>query len=176
MRVLAVMAWLVVATSAWAQGFYEIKEKDIEGQELPLSNFKGKVVLVVNIASQCGFTPQLEELQALQAKYASRGFTVLGVPSNEFGEQTPENDQGMKEFCQKKYNVNFPLLAKGRVNGPERRPLYQYLLKQKASSGDIGWNFIKIMVNKHGEVIDRWTSLTAPSSPRVITTLEKALE
>lgn len=161
---------------AQAASFYEIVEKDINGKELKLSSFKGKVVLVVNIASQCGFTPQLEDLQKLQSEYGSKGFTVLGVPSNEFGGQTPEADQDMKEFCQKKYNVNFPLLAKGKVNGKERRPLYTFLTGSKKTSGDIGWNFVKFMVGKDGQIIDRWTSMTTPKSESIVKALELALK
>ena len=175
MRLLAVMALVLVWGQALA-GFHDVVERDIDGKEFKLDSLKGKVVLVVNIASQCGFTPQLEDLQKLQATYSSRGFTVLGVPSNEFGEQTPENDQGMKEFCQKKYNVNFPLLSKGKVNGRDRRPLYQFLLSQKLVSGDIGWNFVKFLVGKDGKVIDRWTSLTGPTSAGITEALERALK
>jgi len=161
---------------AQAASFHEIVEKDINGTEMKLSSLKGKVILVVNIASQCGFTPQLEELQKLQSEYASKGFTVLGVPSNEFGGQTPEADQDMKEFCQKKYNVNFPLLSKGKVNGKERRPLYTFLTSNKKTSGDIGWNFVKFMVGKDGQIIDRWTSITTPKSESIVKALEQALK
>jgi glutathione peroxidase len=169
-------ALLLLTLPSWAANFHDIVEKDIDGKELKLSDFKGKSVLVVNIASQCGFTGQLEDLQKLQAKYAAQGFTVLGVPSNEFGEQTPENDQGMKEFCQKKYNVNFPLLSKGKVNGKERRPLYQFLTANKKTSGDIGWNFVKFLVDKNGKIVDRWSSMTNPSSDSITKALEASLK
>jgi glutathione peroxidase len=159
-----------------AASFHDIVEKDINGKELKLSTLKGKVVLIVNIASQCGFTPQLEDLQKLQTQYGDKGFTVLGVPSNEFGGQTPEGDQDMKEFCQKKYNVNFPLLSKGKVNGKERRPLYKFLTDNKKTEGDIGWNFVKFMVDKNGKIIDRWTSTTTPVSESITKALELALK
>lgn len=173
MRFLFVFCLLISA--AWAD-FHKIIEKDIDGNELKLDQFKGKVVLVVNIASQCGFTSQLEDLQKLQRLYEAKGFTVLGVPSNEFGEQTPEDDQGMKEFCQKKYNVNFPLLSKGKVNGEGKRPLYGFLTEQKKSKGDIGWNFVKILVDKRGRVVDRWTSMTNPLSNSVTKVIEQTLK
>ncbi|MBY0517950.1 MAG: glutathione peroxidase [Bacteriovoracaceae bacterium] len=167
------LAW---SLPVFASNFHQLVEKDIDGKEFKMDTLKGKVVLVVNIASQCGFTPQLEDLQKLQTKYAARGFTVLGVPSNEFGEQTPENDQGMKEFCQKKYNVNFPLLSKGKVNGKERRPLYKFLTDQEKSKGDIGWNFVKFLVNKNGDVVDRWTSSTGPLADSVTKEIETNLK
>jgi glutathione peroxidase len=176
MRLSAIFALCMLCLPVWAASFHEIVEKDIDGKEIKLDQFKGKVVLVVNIASQCGFTPQLEDLQKLQTKYADKGFTVLGVPSNEFGEQTPENDQGMKEFCQKKYNVNFPLLSKGKVNGKDRRPLYTFLTSTKKTSDDIGWNFVKFMVGKDGKILDRWASTTGPMSSSITNTLEKALK
>lgn len=176
MRLSAFFALYMLCLPVWAASFHDIVEKDIDGKEIKLDQFKGKVVLVVNIASQCGFTPQLEDLQKLQTKYAEKGFTVLGVPSNEFGEQTPENDQGMKEFCQKKYNVNFPLLSKGKVNGKDRRPLYKFLTSNKKNGEDIGWNFVKFMVGKDGNVIDRWASMTGPMSSNITQALEKALK
>ncbi len=173
MRILALLSFLTLATSAFGQTVYDIKEKDIEGKELALSSFKGKVLLIVNIASQCGFTGQLEDMQKLHAKYQDKGLVVLGVPSNEFGGQTPEDDQGMKEFCQKKYSVNFPLLSKGKVNGEGRRPLYRFLISQK--SGDISWNFAKFLVGKDGKVIERWGSMTGPLSGDVTKAIERAL-
>lgn len=176
MRLSAFFALYMLCLPVWAASFHDIVEKDIDGKEIKLDQFKGKVVLVVNIASQCGFTPQLEDLQKLQTKYADKGFTVLGVPSNEFGEQTPENDQGMKEFCQKKYSVNFPLLSKGKVNGKDRRPLYKFLTANKKTGEDIGWNFVKFMVGKDGQVIERWASIAGPMSDGITKTLEKALK
>jgi glutathione peroxidase-family protein len=159
-----------------ASSFHGIVEKDIEGKEFKLEELKGKVVLIVNIASQCGFTGQLDDLQKLHTQYKDRGLVVLGVPSNEFGGQTPENDQGMKDFCQKKYSVNFPLLAKGKVNGDERRPLYKYLVSQEAGKGDVGWNFVKFLVNKEGKVIERWSSMTNPQSKAITKKIDELLQ
>lgn len=171
---------LLVLLSAplWAAPFYQIVEKDIEGNPYKLEQLKGKPVMVVNIASQCGFTPQLEDLKKLYEKYKDRGFVLLGVPSNEFGGQTPEDDQGMKEFCQKKYSVKFPLLAKGLVNGKEPRPLYQFLKNEsgKDFSGDIGWNFVKFLVSKDGKVLKRWSSMTKPLDSEVTKEIEKQLK
>lgn len=176
MKKLSLVFALLLALPAWGQALYQIEEKDINGQPLKLSEFKGKAVLVVNIASQCGFTSQLEDLQKLQTQYAAKGFTVLGVPSNEFGGQTPEGDQEMKEFCQKKYNVNFPLLSKGEVNGKNRRPLYKLLTAEKKTSGDIGWNFTKFLVDKKGAVVARWSSMTSPTSTDITKAIEAAIK
>jgi glutathione peroxidase-family protein len=164
---------LFLASPLRASEFYALKEKSIEGTALDFSNFKGKAVLVVNIASQCGFTGQLADLEKLSQKYAQKGLVILGVPSNEFGGQTPESDQAMKEFCQKKYQVSFPLLAKGEVNGKDRRPLYQFLTKNKNYADDIGWNFVKFLISPKGEVVGRWSSMTNPLSNDFQKTLAK---
>ena len=164
-----------LSLNAWSQSIHTIVEKNIDGKEYNLSELKGKVVLVVNIASQCGFTGQLEDLQVLQSTYQDKGLVVLGVPSNEFGGQTPEGDAEMKEFCQKKYKVNFPLLSKGKVNGADRRPLYKILTANKNTSGDIGWNFVKFLVNKDGQVVERWSSMTSPTSKDVKQAIDKLL-
>ncbi len=149
---------LALSAQAWAVPFHDLTEKDIDGKAYPLAALKGKSVLVVNIASQCGYTDQLADLQKLHAKYASRGFIVLGVPSNDFGGQTPEDDQGMKEFCQKKYNVAFPLLSKGPVKGDAKRPLYAHLTGESAKKGEVTWNFTKFLVNGDGVVVGRWSA------------------
>ena len=176
------MKWVLLASvfsvfslAAKADSIHKIVEKDIDGKEFKMAQLKGKVVLIVNIASQCGFTGQLEDLQSLHANYQDKGLVVLGVPSNEFGGQTPEADGEMKEFCQKKYSVKFPLLSKGKVNGSERRPLYKTLTANKKTSGDIGWNFVKFLVNKEGEVVERWSSMTSPTSKEVKQAIDKLL-
>lgn len=165
----------LLTAGAWAESIHKIVEKDIDGKEFKLSELKGKVVLIVNIASQCGFTGQLEDLQTLHASYQDKGVVVLGVPSNEFGGQSPEADGEMKEFCQKKYKVKFPLLSKGKVNGSERRPLYKALTANKKTEGDIGWNFVKFLVNKEGEVVERWSSMTNPTSKDIKEAINKLL-
>ena len=178
MRFLVSSFVLAFTFAASALPFYQTVEKDIEGKELKLSSFKGKPVLVVNIASQCGYTPQLEDLEKLSAKYKAKGLVVLGVPSNEFGGQTPEDDQGMKEFCQKKYSVKFPLLNKGMVNGPSPRPLYKFLKTEagKDFEGDIKWNFEKFLVGPDGKVVKRWASDTKPMDLALTGEIEKLLK
>lgn len=175
MKHIVVVLLSVLSLNAWSKSIHGIKEKSIDGKEYDLSELKGKVVLIVNIASQCGFTGQLEDLQVLQSSYQDKGLVVLGVPSNEFGGQSPEGDAEMKEFCQKKYKVNFPLLSKGKVNGADRRPLYKVLTDNKKTSGDIGWNFVKFLVNKNGEVVERWSSMTSPTSKNVKEAIDKLL-
>ena len=176
--IMAALVLLLQVTPIYAANFFEIQDKDIDGKEIKMETFKGKVLLIVNIASQCGFTGQLEDLQIIQDQYKTKNFTVIGVPTNDFGGQTPENDQGMKEFCQKKYNVNFPLLQKATIIGKEKRPLYKFLTEEagKKVQGEVGWNFVKFLVDKDGKVVDRFTSLTNPSSGTVKKAIEKLLK
>lgn len=178
MRTIIYSFFFALSLSANAATFHSIVEKSIDGKEYKLADLKGKVVLVVNIASQCGFTPQLDDLQKLNTTYKDRGVVVLGVPSNDFGGQTPEDDQGMKEFCQKKYNVNFPLLSKGAVKGKETRPLYSFLTQESGESfeGEIGWNFVKFLVDKNGKVVKRWSSMTNPLDKSVTSEIDKLLK
>jgi glutathione peroxidase-family protein len=154
----AFLILLALSTQVFAIPFHQVVEKDIDGKAYPLSALKGKPVLVVNIASQCGYTDQLSDLQKVHQKYVSQGLVVLGVPSNDFGGQTPEDDAGMKEFCQKKYNVAFPLLSKGPVKGSGKRALYTYLADESAKKGDVTWNFTKFLVNGEGVVVARWSA------------------
>lgn len=162
----------------YAQDFYTITDKTIKGEEIKMDVYKGKVLLIVNIASQCGFTSQLDDLQKLYDKYQAQGLVVLGVPTNDFGEQTPEDDKGMAEFCSKTYNVKFPLLKKGTILGKDQRPLYTFLTKKsdKDFQGDVGWNFVKFLVSKEGKVVDRFTSLVNPMNKSVTEAIEKQLK
>jgi glutathione peroxidase len=164
-------------TSAFAGDFYSIKETDIKGKEFNLSQFKGKTVLVVNIASQCGFTGQLEDLEKLYKKYQDKNFVVLGVPTNDFGGQTPEDDKSMLEFCQKNYNVTFPVLTKKTIKGQDKRELYKFLTEKSSKDfqGEVGWNFVKFLVNKDGVVVARFTSYVNPTSKDITQAIEKNL-
>jgi glutathione peroxidase-family protein len=149
--------------SVYAQ-FANLKEKDINGSDFSFASLKGKKVIVVNIASQCGYTDQLEGLQKLYTGLKDKGFVVLGVPTNDFGGQTPEDDKGMKEFCQKKYAVTFPLLSKATILGKDKRPLYKWLTEQspKDFQGDVKWNFEKFIIDEQGLVKARFRSGTSP--------------
>lgn len=171
------LAFLFLATSAFARDFYSIKDKSIQGQDISMSTFKDKVVLVVNIASQCGYTPQLEKLEALYQRYKAKNFVVLGVPTNDFKGQTPEDDKGMLEFCQKNYSATFPILTKKTVQGEQKRELYKYLTQEtpKEFKGEIVWNFEKFLINKKGQVVDRRHPKVDPMDPDLVKKIESLL-
>lgn len=175
MRFLAALLFLV--NVAFAQDFYAIKEKSIKGDEYKMESLKGKTVLVVNIASQCGYTKQLEGLESLYKKYQEKNFLVLGVPTNDFWGQTPEDDKEMLEFCQKNYNVTFPILTKSTIKGKEKRELYKFLTEKtpKEFKGEVSWNFEKFLVNKEGKVIGRYGSSTKPDDSKLIQAIESQI-
>lgn len=148
----------------------------LDGQELPLAPFAGKVLLVVNVASKCGLTPQYEGLEKLQQQFQSRGFSVLGLPCNQFAGQEPGTAQEIQAFCSSTYGASFPLTAKIEVNGPGRHALYTLLAGEGAEfPGDITWNFEKFLVGKDGRVLARFSPRTTPDDPLLIQTIEKAL-
>lgn len=176
MRLLTLIS-LLLSSISYAS-IFNIKDTTINGEAFQFSQFKGKVVLVVNIASQCGFTGQLNDLEMLYNKYRSQNFVVLGVPTNDFGGQTPENDKEMLEFCQKKYNVSFPLLSKKTIKGKEKRELYKFLTERsgKDLEGEVFWNFEKFLIDKNGKVIARYRSITGPNNSDLREKIEKALK
>ena len=156
--------------------FHDMKLKALDGQELPLAPFKGQVVLVVNVASKCGLTPQYAALETLYQKYKSQGFNVLGLPCNQFAGQEPGTQEEIQEFCSLNYGVTFTLGDKLDVNGPQRHSLYRLLAGEGAEfPGDITWNLEKFLVGKNGGVIARFSPRTAPDDPAVIQAIEKAL-
>lgn len=169
------LALLFLVNVAFAQDFYAIKDKSIKGDEFKMESLKGKTVLVVNIASQCGYTSQLEGLESLYKKYQAKNFVVLGVPTNDFGGQTPEDDKGMLEFCQKNYNVTFPVLTKSTVLGKEKRELYKFLTSGQYK-GEVSWNFEKFLVNKDGKVVGRYGSSTKPDDSKLTKAIESSLK
>jgi len=147
--------------------FHDLKAELPNGETYPFEELKGKVVLVVNVASQCGFTPQYKGLQALYDKYKEKDFVILGFPCNQFGGQDPATDEEIGEFCQLNHGVNFPLMKKSEVNGDDANEVFKYLKSQK--SGLLGlsrikWNFEKFLIDKQGKVVNRWASTTAPSA------------
>ena len=146
--------------------FYDYSANLNDGKLKKLSAYKGKVLLVVNTASQCGFTPQYKGLQELYAKYKDRGFAVLGFPCDQFGHQEPGDDEEIKSFCETNYGVDFPLFAKIEVNGENAHPLYTFLKSEKGGLlGDaIKWNFTKFLIDKQGNVVERYAPLTQPDS------------
>ncbi|NJM41984.1 MAG: glutathione peroxidase [Anaerolineae bacterium] len=149
--------------------------KDAKNNDQPLSAYKGNVMLIVNVASKCGHTPQYAGLQALYEKYQGQGFTVLGFPCNQFGEQEPGSMEEILTFCSTQYDVSFPIFSKVDVNGDERSPLYAKLT-QTPPEGDIGWNFEKFLVGRNGNVVARFSSRTKPDNAELVAAVEAALK
>ena len=157
-------------------GIYDFTAQSLAGEEVPLRQFEGQVLLIVNTASACGFTPQYKGLEELYRALSPRGFSVLGFPCNQFGSQEPGTDAEIKEFCSSKYNVTFPLFDKIEVNGPNRHPLYTSLAgKDSPYPGDIKWNFSKFLISRDGKIIKRYDSKVVPDSPEVTAAIEAAL-
>ena len=172
--------FLFLSTSISAAAtIHDFTLNSIDGQPTPLAQFKGKVVLIVNVASRCGFTPQYAGLEALYTKYKDRGLVVLGFPANNFLWQEPGTNEEIKAFCTRKYNVTFPMFAKVSVKGADTTPLYQFLTDKKANpstGGAIGWNFTKFLADRNGKVIARFASKVAPESAELINAIEAALK
>jgi glutathione peroxidase len=165
---------MTLATQAGS--IQNIPLKDIDGKETSLNAYKGKVLLIVNVASKCGLTPQYQALESLSEKYKDKGLVVLGFPCNQFAGQEPGTNEEIKQFCSTKYNVTFPLFDKIEVNGPNRHPLYTALAgKESPFPGDIKWNFNKFLIGRHGEILKRFEPKTTPDSPEVIEAIESAL-
>jgi glutathione peroxidase len=158
----------ITAPTRWrlsVQNIYDFKANSISGKEISLSDFKGKVLLVVNTASQCGFTPQYDGLEELYKKHSAQGLEILGFPCNQFGSQEPGTDSEIASFCTTRFSVNFPMFSKIDVNGANQHPLYEYL--KKAAKGVLGteaikWNFTKFLVSRQGKVLHRYAPTTAP--------------
>jgi glutathione peroxidase len=148
--------------------------RTIDGADQSLTDFRGNVLLIVNTASACGFTPQYAGLEKLHETYEPRGLRVLGFPSNDFGRQEPGTEQEIKTFCSTQYNVTFPLFSKITVKGPSKHPLYAFLT-QAPPAGDVKWNFAKFLVGKDGKVIARYDSSVTPQDPALLAQIEKAL-
>jgi glutathione peroxidase len=166
-------------TAPMNKSIYNFKMKNIDGKDVNLKSYKGKVVMVVNVASKCGYTPQYEQLEATYKKYKDQGFVILGFPANNFHAQEPGTNEEIKQFCTAKYGVTFPMFAKISVKGDDTDPLYQYLTSKDQDpkfGGDITWNFNKFLIDKHGNIIDRFDSKIKPDDPSVTTALESALK
>lgn len=161
-----------------ANSIYEFEVLDIDGNRVSLADYRGKVVMFVNTASQCGYTPQYEGLQKIYDRYKDRGFVILGFPANNFGGQEPGSNEEIKEFCTLRYKVTFPMFAKISVKGEDQHPLYAYLTSNKANpefAGEITWNFNKFLANDKGEIVARFASKETPESPEVTKAIESAL-
>ena len=149
--------------------------KKIDGKEKDLSGYNGKVVLVVNVASQCGYTSQYAGLQKLYDTFKDKGFVILGFPANDFGAQEPGSDSEIASFCSKNYGVTFDMFSKITVKGSGKAPLYKTLTEASNPSGEVGWNFEKFLIDRNGEVIGRFKSGVSPQDPVLITAIEAAL-
>lgn len=162
-----------------AKGPLDVEMETLDGKKVNLAKkYKGKVVLLVNVASKCGKTPQYEPLQALNEKYGKKGLAVVGVPCNQFGKQEPGTAKQIEEFCTKNYGVTFDMLAKVDVNGKEAAPLYQYLTSDKTNpefAGKITWNFEKFLIGRDGKVVARFAPKVEPDSEEVVKAIEKEL-
>jgi glutathione peroxidase len=157
---------------------YDLKTKTIDGQETSLDKYKGKVSLVVNVASKCGFTPQYKDLQGLYEKYHNRGFEILGFPSNDFGAQEPGSETEIKNFCSLNYNVTFDMFAKVPVKGENKAEIYKYLTSpetNKSGAGEVRWNFQKYLVDKDGNVVKTYASNVGPLDPQLQKDIEELL-
>ena len=164
--------------SAQSKSIYKFTMDSIDGKPVSLSSFSGKVVLVVNVASKCGFTPQYAALEALYEKYKDKGFVIVGVPANNFMSQEPGTNEEIKKFCSNKYNVTFPMMSKVSVKGDDKAPLYTFLTDKTSDpqfGGDIKWNFTKFLFDRSGDPVARFEPATTPDSPQVITAVEAAL-
>ncbi len=184
MRVLAtcLFAGIVFALTAAAVSAAEKvpavlnqKVKSIKGEEVNLAKYQGKVLLVVNVATKCGATPQYEQLEGLNDKYKDKGLAVLGFPCNQFGTQEPGTEEEIAKFCKSKYDVSFDMFAKIDVNGDNASPLYKSLTSGAKPSGDVKWNFEKFLIGRNGEIVARFPTKTKPDAPEVIQAIEAEL-
>jgi glutathione peroxidase len=169
---------IIMAGSLFAaSSLYSFTLPSIDGKPMPLADFKGKVILMVNVASQCGYTPQYSALEAVYEKYKDKGFVIVGFPANNFGAQEPGTNEEIRTFCSRKYNVTFPLYAKVSVKGADQTPVYQYLTKDAnpAVAGEIKWNFTKFLVDRNGHVVQRFEPAVTPDSKEVVAAIERLL-
>jgi len=191
--VILIIAVAAAAAAAYKYGFilnpspsappleksvYDFTMKDIDGRDVKLDAYRGKVVMIVNVASKCGFTPQYEGLQALYEKNKDKGFVILGFPANNFLSQEPGTDAEIKEFCSTKYNVTFPMFAKISVKGKDQHPLYTFLTNKQSDpefAGDVTWNFNKFLLDREGKVVARFGSQDTPESETVTAAVAKSL-
>ncbi|HEV2473551.1 MAG TPA: glutathione peroxidase [Chthonomonadales bacterium] len=161
-----------------AAGALDFTASDIDGKPVDLSRYKGSVVLIVNVASLCGNTPQYAGLEKLYETYRDKGFTILGFPANDFGKQEPGSNSEIKQFCTSKYNVTFPMFSKIVVKGDGQAPLYHYLTSKATDpkfGGDIEWNFAKFLINRDGEIVARFPAGESPESSDVVSKIEQEL-
>ena len=178
MRVL--LGTLFLAFSAFAaSSVLDFTPKSIDGQPAPLAAYKGKVIMIVNVASKCGFTPQYSALESLYQRFENQGFVILGFPANNFMSQEPGTNAEIKQFCKNKYDVTFPMFSKISVKGDDQAPLYKFLTDPGSDSvapGDIKWNFTKFLIGRDGQIAARFEPATKPDSPEVVSAIESQLK
>lgn len=177
-KVLAFVVLCVVISFAANPSVYDFTLNSIDGQPTSFGSYKGKVLLVVNVASRCGYTPQYSALESVYEKYKDRGLVIVGVPANNFGAQEPGTNQEIKTFCTRKYNVQFPMMSKVSVKGDDTAPLYRYLTDSSVNpktGGEIKWNFTKFLFDRNGNIVARFEPEVTPDSGQVVGAIEKAL-
>jgi len=157
------------------KNFFDFKIQSINDNEIELSQYKNKVVLIVNVASKCGFTKQYDDLQKLYELYKNKGLVVLGIPSNQFGGQEPGSEKEIKDFCETNFNITFPMTSKYNVKGDKAHPIYLWAKQTYGNSSVPKWNFHKILINKQGKIEDTFASFTGPMSKKIIKKIEKIL-
>lgn len=176
---LVVSGSLIFAGGEKMKHFYDFKMKDIDGKDVKLDVFKGKVILVVNVASKCGSTPQYEGLQNIYDRFREKGFVILGFPANNFLGQEPGSNEQIKQFCTLNYGVTFPMFSKISVRGKDQHPLYEFLTSKETNpgfGGRITWNFNKFLLDREGNIVDRFATKIQPESDRVVSAIQKYLE
>jgi len=176
--ILSLLCFTIAAFAGTATQVYNYRLKTIDGEPTSLAKYKGKVLLVVNVASACGFTPQYTALEAIYEKYKDKGLVVVGVPANNFANQESGTEAEIKTFCNRKYHVTFPMMSKVSVVGADQTPLYHYLTDKTANpavGGDIKWNFTKFLIARNGTPVNRFEPAIKPDSPEVITAIENEL-
>lgn len=169
----------VSSAMAVAHSVYDFTLKSIDGKPTSLHEYHGKVMLLVNVASKCGYTPQYAALESLYEKYKGQGLVIVGIPANNFASQEPGTNAEIKSFCSRKYNVTFPMMAKVSVKGDDKAPLYQFLTDKAVNpqiGGDIQWNFTKFLFDRNGKPVARFEPAVTPDSPQVIAAIEAALK
>jgi len=176
------VAMVFISTAVYSEtpaSIHDFTMKTIKGEDVPLKNFAGKAVMIVNVASKCGMTPQYDELQKLYETYGEKGFVILGFPANNFANQEPGTNREIEQFCRLNYGVTFPMFGKISVKGKNIHPLYAYLTSKETNkkfAGDIQWNFTKFLFDENGQIINRFAPKTKPSSYEIVKAIEDALK
>ena len=172
-----IMSFFTVGASGnYSKLVYDFNFNDLDGSELKLAEYKNKVIVVINVASQCGFTKQYDDMQKVWDQYQSKGIVMLGVPSNDFGNQEPGSSEDIKNFCEAKFGITFPMTEKVIVKGENAHPFYKWAKKNYGSSAVPKWNFHKIIINKNGKIADTFASITKPSSKKFIKAINELIE